>query len=93
METHESIIRQVTLAHRNGLHLTPIGAIVKAVTGLTADVKISFDGKIADTRSAMDMMLLGATAGAELTLEAVGSDAEEALQAVAQILETEPPRH
>jgi len=78
------------LAHCNGLHLTPIGAIVKATSGFDAEVKINFDGKVAHTRSAMELMLLGATLGAELTLESFGTDAESALQAVADILETDP---
>lgn len=90
MTNSEPIRRQVILAHRNGLHLTPIGAIVKSSQGFTADVKVSFDGKTADTRSAMEMMLLGATHGAELSLEAVGADAAPALQAIAEILETNP---
>jgi phosphotransferase system HPr (HPr) family protein len=90
MTTGEPIRRQVMLAHRNGLHLTPIGAIVKAASAYAADVKINFDGKVANTRSAMDMMLLGATVGSQLTLEAAGADAETALQSIARILETDP---
>ncbi len=81
--------RQVTLAHRNGLHLPPITLLVKQASQFAADIRISFDGKVASAKSAMELMLLGATHGSELTVEAEGADADPAIYAVSRILETE----
>lgn len=82
------IRRTVKLAHRNGLHLTPIQQLVKAVSGYSSAVKIHFDGKSANASSAMDLMLLGATFGANLDVEATGEDAESALAAAESVLIT-----
>lgn len=90
MGESETSRRQVRLAYQNGLHLTPIQLLVKAVSAFEAEVSIHFDDKVASTRSAMELMLLGATFGAELTLEGNGSDAESAVEAAIQILGTEP---
>jgi len=52
----------------------------------TSDVHIHFDGRMASAKSAMELMLLGATFGAVLTVEANGSDADGAVEKVAEIL-------
>ena len=90
MGVDEPTRRQVTLAHRNVLHLSPITSLVKQATQFGAEIRISFNGKVASAKSAMELMMLGATHGAELTIEAEGSDADPALDAVSQILGTEP---
>ena len=87
MSAEEPNRRQITLACPNGLHLSPITTLVKEVSPLDADVKISFDGKSASAKSAMELMLLGAPRGAQLALEATGSDADAALDAVSRIIE------
>ncbi|MDG2129206.1 MAG: HPr family phosphocarrier protein [Fuerstiella sp.] len=86
MTVDKPTTRQITLACPNGLHLSPITNLVKEVSALNADVKISFDGKSASGKSALELMLLGAPHGAELTLEATGSDAVAALDTVGRIL-------
>lgn len=87
MEESDPIQRQVTLGHVNGLHLTPIQRLVQRASQFQADVQISFDGKSASAQSAMELMVLGATHGAMLTLEASGPDSDEAILAVSRILE------
>lgn len=78
----------VTLGHKNGLHLTPITALVQQTSKLNADVSISFNGKVASAGSAVELMLLGATHGAQLDVEASGEQAEQALAAVRCVLES-----
>lgn len=89
MEPSETSRRQVRLAYRNGLHLTPIQLLVKSLSQYGSDVRIHFDGRSASARSAMDLMLLGATFGAELLVEANGADADGAADMVVQILGVE----
>jgi phosphotransferase system HPr (HPr) family protein len=86
MSSDEPTRRQITLACPNGLHLSPITTLVKEVSPLNAGVKISFDGKSASAKSALELMLLGAPHGAELSLEATGDDAVAALDTVSRIL-------
>ncbi|MCA9047333.1 MAG: HPr family phosphocarrier protein [Planctomycetaceae bacterium] len=89
MSDAESVTRAVTLACRNGLHLTPITALVKKASGFSSDIRIRFNHKVANAKSAMDLMLLGATCGAVLHVEATGEDAADAIDAVDTVLSQE----
>ena len=91
METTQPLERTVILAHKNGLHLTPITKLVKQTSDFNCDVTLSFDGKTASAKSAVELMLLGATEGAELVVRASGADdAEAAILCVTTILEIPP---
>jgi len=90
MGADEPTRRRVKLALRNGLHLTPITELVKRALEFESEINICFDGKVANARSAMELMLLGATHGAELTIEGSGKDVDPALNAVSRILESKP---
>jgi len=82
----EPVRRQVTLANPNGLHLSPISALVKEAMNHEAELLICFDGNIANARSTMELMLLGATCGAVLSVEASGNGAEAAADAAVRLL-------
>ena len=86
MEEADSVQRLVTLAHENGLHLTPITRLVQEISEFSSDVTLSFDDKDANAKSAVELMLLGATQGAELRVTASGSDADAAIAAAERIL-------
>ena len=90
MDQSETLQRSVKLAHRNGLHIRPIQQLVRAVSDYEADVRISFAGKVANAKSAMDLLVLGATFGAELDVEASGVDADSALEKVDEVLGVVP---
>ncbi len=85
MSNMEVVSEQVTLTVAHGLHLTPISQIVRLSLGFESAITISFDGKAADAKSAFDLMLLAAPFGARLTLEARGSDAQQALNTLADL--------
>ncbi len=87
------VTRNIILGIANGLHLAPISRVVKSLSDLDCQVRIEFDGRSADARSASDLMLLAATHGAPLTISAEGPDADSAVEAVVGILEQpEAPR-
>jgi phosphotransferase system HPr (HPr) family protein len=93
MEIVAGVTRKIILGIANGLHLAPIARVVKSLNDLDCQVRIEFNGRTSDARSASDLMLLAATHGAPLTVSADGSDAEAAVEAVVAILESaEPPR-
>jgi len=89
MSDDSTIRKEVKLAYRNGLHLTPIQKLVKQSTGVQRDIRVLFVGKSANDKSAMDLLLLGATFGSLLTIEATGSDATEAVDVAVEVLATE----
>lgn len=89
MADDSTIRKEVELAYRNGLHLTPIQMLVKQSSGFESDIRVLFNGKTANAKSAMDLLLLGATFGSLMTIEATGADAALAAEAAARVLATE----
>lgn len=89
MGAEDPIRRQVVLAHENGLHLRPIKSLVQLTANFGCDVTIMFDDKVASAKSMLELMSLACTKGSELTVEAAGEGAEEAVIAVANVLSTD----
>lgn len=86
----ETATRTVLVTNRHGLHLRVCSAIVKTVGKYRAKVTIRKESQTVDAASMFDLLLLAASRGTELVLFACGSEAEEALEAVAGLLNAEP---
>lgn len=82
--------RTVVIASRVGLHARPAAVFVKAAAEQPVRVTIR-KGDIVpvDAASILAVMTLGAEQGDEVTLAAEGDGAEEALEALAALLETD----
>jgi phosphocarrier protein HPr len=79
--------RTVIVRSRSGLHARPAAMFVRAATKQPAPVRIRVgDGPSVDARSMLSVLSLGASCGAEVTLEADGDGADEALDALAELL-------
>lgn len=68
------------------LHARPAGQVVQAAARFQAQVEIEYGDRVANARGVLAVMGLGATAGATVTLRATGTDAAEAVEAVAAVL-------
>ena len=79
----------ITIASSQGLHARPAAELVEAMKGFDSGVVVMSGEKQADTKSIMSVLALGAKAGAEVTLEADGPDADEAMAAAVAILTAE----
>jgi phosphocarrier protein FPr len=80
------IARTVRLMNPAGLHARPAAQIVERVRPFESDIAIEAGGRRANARSITALLGLGATVGDEIVLRADGEDAEEALDAVAEIV-------
>ncbi len=80
--------KKVTVGLTNGLHLRPQSMIVQAAQGFESDVTLSIEGHKVDAKSMLDLMTLAATFGTELLLEATGSDAESAVEAIGGLFDS-----
>lgn len=79
--------RTVKIASRTGLHARPAAIFVKAAADQGVPVRIRVgDGKAVAANSMLAVLSLGAGQGAEVTLEADGPGADEALDALAALL-------
>lgn len=82
--------RTVTIATRAGLHARPAAAVAKTAATLPTVVQIAKDGDAVDARSLLLLLSLGAEQGDTVTLTASGVGAAEAVDALAELLLTEP---
>lgn len=79
--------RQVTIRNPQGFHLRPADMLARLANEFEADVKIAKDGELFDTKSILSLVTLGAEQGTQLTLQATGADAQQALDAMAELFE------
>ena len=83
--------RKVLLANPNGLHLRPSTAFVQLAAQFESSITVSHAGRSVNGKSIWDLLLLAAAGGSELTLEAEGPDAQQALDALTEMLSRPPP--
>lgn len=79
--------REITIRNKEGLHFRPIMQLVEVCARFTAQVKLMCDGREADARSPMELLMLVATQGTRMRLVADGDDAESAAEAIVQLVE------
>lgn len=65
-----------------GLHARPASVTVAAASKFEADVTITANGKSGNLKSIMNVMALGVKQNDEITIEANGADADEAIKAI-----------
>jgi phosphotransferase system HPr (HPr) family protein len=83
--------RKVLLANPNGLHMRPSAAFVELAGKFESTVTVHYDGRSGNGKSIWDLMGLMVMPGSEVTIEADGPDAPEAIDALSTFLATPPP--
>lgn len=78
--------RRVGVNNVLGLHLRVAGRFVKLVNSFQSEVFVHCKGIIADGRSILSLLSLAAECGTILSLEAQGTDAEDAVAALANLV-------
>ena len=69
---------RVKITNGLGLHLRPAGRLVRLAQQFRSEVQVSCNGRVANGKSILDLMTLGAECGARLEVEISGPDVEEA---------------
>jgi galactitol PTS system EIIA component len=89
-ETGKSNIPEVKLViqHEVGLHARPATLFVKLAKQFSSDIVISCNGKDANAKSILKILALGADKGTEITIRAEGDDANQALTALSELVES-----
>jgi len=78
--------RRVEIVNTYGLHMRPSTRFVTLARSYQSEVWVHFRGVRADGKSILEMTSLAAERGTTLDLEAIGPDAEEALNALAELV-------
>ena len=82
------IERQATIVNQEGLHARPAARIVRLASTFESDIELVKDGLDVNGKSIMGVMMLAAECGSSITIRAKGSDAEQAVQALAELVES-----
>lgn len=78
--------RTLTIANQRGLHARAAAKFAKTAGAFDADVSVSRCGQTVSGGSIMGLMMLAAGLGTEIRVEAAGAQADEALDALAQLV-------
>ena len=79
--------RIVLVKNRRGLHARAAAKFVTLAEQYVAEVDVARDGQTVSARSIMGLMMLGAGKGSTLELQAQGTDAEAAIEALSGLVE------
>lgn len=80
------IRRELTIINRLGLHARAAAKLVSTASRFGSSIRLEREGKGADAKSIMAVMMLAATRGTQVTLIAEGSDESQALDALEALI-------
>ena len=81
------ISRTVDVLNKRGLHARASAKFVTLASSQTAEVEVEKDGSKVCGTSIIGLMMLGAACGDQITISAIGDGAEEAVTALADLVE------
>lgn len=79
--------RTLTIRNSRGLHARAAAKLATLAERYSACLRVTRGGQTVPACSIMGLMMLGAGPGSEITIEAEGWDAKEALEAITDLIE------
>jgi len=80
------ITRTFTIINKLGLHARAATKFVTTASEFNCDIQVSRNGRNANGKSIMGVMMLAAAKGSEIIVSANGQDAENALQQLESLI-------
>ena len=84
---------KVTIVNQRGLHARASAKLVKCAEAYQSEIRVRKDDDVVVATSIMGLMMLGASIGSQITLQATGPDAEDALAALTRLVEDKFDEH
>lgn len=82
------VSREVTIINETGLHARPAQLFIQKANQFQSEIKVKKeDGSEGNAKSILSMMSLGLAKGSKITIEASGADEEQAVKALAELVE------
>lgn len=81
-----SVSRELLIINKRGLHARASAKFVQTVDGFDAKITVSKDGMTVGGTSIMGLMMLAASPGCTIMVEADGAEADAALEAIATLI-------
>jgi phosphocarrier protein HPr len=82
----KALSRELTIVNRKGLHARATAKFVQCCERFDARITVSRDGETVGGSSIMGILTLGAAQGTTIVVEASGPGAQEALDALAELV-------
>ncbi len=79
--------KDVTIANPQGLHARPADLFSRLASNFDSTIEVIKDGQRVNGKSILDILMLAAVEGTTLTILAVGTDADEAVDSLARLLD------
>lgn len=86
--TEQTLSRSLEICNKRGLHARASAKFVQTAEKFAAEIKVEKDGIEVGGDSIMGLMMLAAAPGSIITISARGREAEAALQALADLVQT-----
>jgi phosphocarrier protein HPr len=80
------LTREMNITNQRGLHARASAKFVKCAEGFDANITVSKDGQSVPGTSIMGLMMLAASIGTSITVEASGPAAEAAMSALEDLV-------
>lgn len=77
--------KSFVILNEKGLHTRPATELVKCAQVYKAQIFLIYQGLNVNAKSLLGILMLAATRGAKIDIEAEGADAEEAIQAITSL--------
>lgn len=78
--------RTVEIVNRAGMHARPAAEFVKLAGRFASEIRLEKDGLEVNGKSIMGVLMLAAERGSQLRLSATGNDAEDAIDALSDLI-------
>ena len=87
--SHEVLAQRVVIANRQGLHARPANLFVKTATQFDSKIELIKGTQRVDGKSILGVLTLVAEHGTELSIEATGHDAQQALKVLVDLIQSD----
>ncbi|HJM62258.1 MAG: phosphocarrier protein HPr [Roseibacillus sp.] len=78
--------KELTISNKLGIHARPAAQFVKTASKFKADIRVEKDGEEVNGKSIMGLMMLAAGHGSVVNVITEGTDAEDALKALEDLV-------
>ena len=78
--------RSMEIVNKLGLHARAAAKLIDLASGFESSIRIRRDGREADAKSIMKVMMLAASKGVNVEVVAHGADAAEAVEAIEKLV-------
>ncbi len=81
-----TVTATLNICNTRGLHARASAKFVKLASSFESEIHVTRDGMTVDARSIMGLLMLGAGIGCSIDVSAEGPDAEEAMEALTDLV-------